>query len=42
MAYAPAGSRLMLVPRDNHVTLPLQIRTFERDVIGWFDAMSSR
>jgi pimeloyl-ACP methyl ester carboxylesterase len=42
MAHAPAGSRLMLVPRDNHVTLPLQLRTFERDVIGWFDAMSSR
>jgi pimeloyl-ACP methyl ester carboxylesterase len=35
---APAGSRLRLVPRDNHVTLPLQIAPFESDVIGWFDA----
>lgn len=35
---APPGSELRLVPRDNHVTLPLQIATFERDVIGWFDA----
>jgi pimeloyl-ACP methyl ester carboxylesterase len=39
---APAGSRLKLVPRDNHVTLPLQIAPFERDVIDWFGAMSSR
>lgn len=34
---APPGSRLRLVPRDNHVTLPLQIAPFEREVIGWFD-----
>jgi pimeloyl-ACP methyl ester carboxylesterase len=38
MKSAPAGSRLRLVPRDNHVTLPLQIAPFESDVIGWFDA----
>lgn len=41
MQNAPTGSRLRLVPRDNHVTLPLQIRTFEREVIDWFAAMSS-
>ena len=35
--HAPAGSRLVLLPRDNHVSLPLQVRRFERDVIGWFD-----
>jgi pimeloyl-ACP methyl ester carboxylesterase len=35
---APAGSRLKIVPRDNHVTLPLQIVPFEAEVIGWFDA----
>lgn len=38
-ARAPAGSVLRLVPRDNHVTLPLQIAPFEREVIGWFDAV---
>jgi pimeloyl-ACP methyl ester carboxylesterase len=38
---APAGSRLVIVPRANHVTLPLQIAPFEHDVIGWFEAMSS-
>jgi pimeloyl-ACP methyl ester carboxylesterase len=37
-ALAPAGSVLRLVPRDNHVTLPLQMAPFEREVIGWFDA----
>lgn len=37
-AQAPAGSRLELVPRDNHVTLPLQIAPFAAEVIGWFDA----
>jgi pimeloyl-ACP methyl ester carboxylesterase len=41
MRHAPAGSRLILLPRDNHVSLPLQIRPFERDVIDWFGAMSS-
>ncbi len=38
-AHAPAGSRLVLVPRDNHVSLPLQVRRFERDVIEWFEAI---
>jgi pimeloyl-ACP methyl ester carboxylesterase len=39
---APPGSRLVIVPGDNHVTLPLQMEAVERDVIGWFEAMSSR
>lgn len=38
MAQAPAGSLLRLVPHDNHVTLPMRIRAFEREVIDWFDA----
>ena len=38
MRQAPAGSRLRLVPLDNHVSLPLQIEPFAADVIGWFDA----
>jgi pimeloyl-ACP methyl ester carboxylesterase len=36
--YAPAGSKLELVPKDNHVTLPLQIAPFEVEVIDWLDA----
>jgi pimeloyl-ACP methyl ester carboxylesterase len=39
--HAPEGSRLVLAPRDNHVTLPLTIRNFESEVIGWFAALSS-
>ena len=35
--HAPAGSRLHLEPRDNHVTLPLRIRAFEREVLEWFE-----
>jgi pimeloyl-ACP methyl ester carboxylesterase len=35
---APAGSRLILAPRDGHVSLPLQIGLFEQDVLAWFDA----
>ena len=34
---APPGSRLILAPRDTHISLPLQIEPFERDVLGWFD-----
>ena len=37
MKHAPAGSRLRLVPRDNHVSLPLQIEPFAADVAGWFE-----
>jgi len=36
--YAPAGSKLELVPKANHVTLPLQIAPFESEVIAWFEA----
>jgi pimeloyl-ACP methyl ester carboxylesterase len=39
---APPGSRLVIVPDDNHVTLPLQMQLLEHDVIGWFEAVSSR
>jgi pimeloyl-ACP methyl ester carboxylesterase len=39
---APSGSELVLVPRANHVTLPLQIEPFERAVLDWFGRMSSR
>jgi pimeloyl-ACP methyl ester carboxylesterase len=35
---APAGSRLEVIPRENHVSLPLQIAPFEKDVLAWFDA----
>lgn len=34
---APPGSRLILAPRDDHVSLPLQIEPFEKDVLAWFD-----
>jgi pimeloyl-ACP methyl ester carboxylesterase len=39
---APPGSELVIVPRDNHVTLPLQLQPFEQRVIGWFGALSAR
>lgn len=39
---APPGSDLRLMPGDDHVSLPLQIGTFDRDVIGWFDAAFAR
>jgi len=35
---APPGSKLMLAPRDNHVSLPLQVEEFAPAVIGWFEA----
>jgi pimeloyl-ACP methyl ester carboxylesterase len=35
---APPGSKLVLVPKANHVTLPLQIAPFDAEVIGWFAA----
>ena len=37
---SPPGSRLILVPRDNHVSLPLQIEPFAKDVLAWFAAGS--
>jgi pimeloyl-ACP methyl ester carboxylesterase len=36
--YAPVGSRLELVPKANHVTLPLQIAPFETEIIDWLGA----
>ncbi|HET9862567.1 MAG TPA: alpha/beta hydrolase [Steroidobacteraceae bacterium] len=35
---APAGSRLILAPHDNHVSLPLQIGRYAPEVIAWFEA----
>lgn len=37
MRHAPKGSALRLMPDDTHVTLPLRISAFEREVAGWFD-----
>ena len=34
---APTGSKLLLMPNENHVTLPLQLAPIEHEVIGWFD-----
>jgi pimeloyl-ACP methyl ester carboxylesterase len=34
--HAPAGSRLVLAPLDNHVSLPLQVGKFAPQVIDWF------
>ncbi len=36
--FAPPGSKLVLVPKENHVSLPLQIAPFETAVIDWFEA----
>jgi pimeloyl-ACP methyl ester carboxylesterase len=36
--YAPPGSKLELVPKENHVSLPMQIAPFEQEVLGWFEA----
>lgn len=38
MKFAPPGSRLQIVPRDNHVSLPLQVERFAPSVLDWFDA----
>jgi pimeloyl-ACP methyl ester carboxylesterase len=35
---APPGSVLTIVPRENHVSLPLQIAPLEKSVLGWFEA----
>lgn len=39
---APPGSELRLVPRDNHVSLPLQIEPFADEVVAWLDPASRR
>jgi len=36
--YAPPGSRLEIIPKENHVSLPLQIAPFEKAVIDWLEA----
>jgi len=36
--HAPAGSKLVLAPLDNHVSLPLQVEVFAPQVIAWFEA----
>ncbi len=36
--HAPAGSKLVLAPLDNHVTLPLQVEVFAPQVVAWFEA----
>ena len=33
---APAGSKLVLSPLDNHVSLPLQVEKFAPQVVEWF------
>jgi pimeloyl-ACP methyl ester carboxylesterase len=38
MKVAPPGSKLRLVPRDNHVSLPLQIEPFADEIVAWLDA----
>jgi pimeloyl-ACP methyl ester carboxylesterase len=40
LKYAPAGSRLITLARDTHVTLPLQIDPIAGEVIAWFDAVT--
>lgn len=35
---APAGSKLVLSPLDNHVSLPLQVAKFAPQVVAWFEA----
>jgi pimeloyl-ACP methyl ester carboxylesterase len=34
---APPGSKLEIVPKENHISLPLQIAPFEQAVIRWFE-----
>jgi pimeloyl-ACP methyl ester carboxylesterase len=36
--HAPPGSELKLIPRENHVSLPLQIEPFQQSVLDWLDA----
>jgi len=35
---APSGSKLLLAPLDDHLSLPLQLDTFAPEVIDWFEA----
>ena len=36
--YAPPGSELKIIPRETHISLPLQIGPFQESVLGWFAA----
>jgi len=36
--HAPPGSVLKLIPRENHVSLPLQIEPFQQSVLDWLEA----
>jgi pimeloyl-ACP methyl ester carboxylesterase len=36
--YAPPGSKLVLVPKEDHVSLPMQIQASEQKVLDWFGA----
>jgi pimeloyl-ACP methyl ester carboxylesterase len=38
---APAGSELVLLPHDDHISLPLQIEPFRARVAAWFSRLSS-
>jgi pimeloyl-ACP methyl ester carboxylesterase len=38
MKSAPAGSRLLLLPRETHVSLPFQVDSICGQIIAWFDA----
>jgi len=40
MKHAPAGSRLITLARDNHLSLPFQIDPIAGEVIAWFDAVT--
>jgi len=38
LKFAPAGSRLLLLPRETHVSLPFQVESVAGQVVAWFDA----
>ena len=40
MKHAPAGSRLITLARDTHVSLPLQVDPIAGEIIAWFDAVA--
>jgi pimeloyl-ACP methyl ester carboxylesterase len=37
LTHAPEGSKLAIAPRDNHVSLPLQLQMYAPAVITWFE-----
>jgi pimeloyl-ACP methyl ester carboxylesterase len=38
LTFAPAGSKLVTLPRDTHVSLPFQVDSVAEQIIAWFDA----